>query len=162
MALLGVPFKLVYWAKNAKTGLTSISAKIMRSDGLVIGPLIMTEVVSDSSFSGSYSATYSPGVNDPEGNYTFVISSPNENGHKAFKTEYFEKRADIDVSGLDIAINRRQAIEAETVSLSKTVGYVEGESVAVSFESGSSVEAYFYKDDLEKFLDNNQIIGETE
>jgi len=160
MALLGVPFKITYWAKNAASGLTSITAKIMRSDGVVIGPLILTEVVSDPLFSGSYTATYTPGENDPEGNYSMVISSPNENAHKAFKTEYFEKRADIDISGLDIAINRRQAIEAETENFSKADGHVEGEQLAAVFDESSSVEAYFYKDDLEKFLDNNHYIGE--
>jgi len=160
MALLGVPFKITYWAKDAKSGLSSITAKIMRSDGVIVGPLILTEVVSDSLFSGSYTATYSPSTNEPEGNYTFVISSPNENSHKAFKTEYFEQRAEGSVGGGDLGINRRQVMEAETASLSKSEGYVVGEHVAAAFDESSNVEAYFYKDDLEKFLDNNQYIGE--
>ena len=159
MALLGVPFKISYWAKNAKTGLSSISAKVLRPDGVIIGPLLLTEVA-DTFFQGNYTATYSPSTTDPEGNYIISLSSPNEDNHKAFKTEYFSKRTTIDVESFDIGINRRQVIEAETQSKLKSTGLVEGKNIAVSFQEKNESEAYFYKDDLEKFLDNTQYIGE--
>ena len=161
MAILGIPFKITYWAKNAQSGLTSITAKVMRPDGAIIGPLILTEVA-DAFFAGSYTATYTPGVSDPEGNYIIALSSPGESSHKAFKTEYFEAKADIDISGLDIAINRRQAIEATTESKLQVIAEAESKDMIAVFEESSSVQAYFYKDDLEKFLDNTQYIGETE
>lgn len=159
MAILGVPFKVAYWAKNAKSGLSSITAKVMRPDGTIIGPLILTELA-DPSFAGSYSATYNTTVNDPEGNYIFVVSSPQESSHKAFKTEYFETRSDIDISGLDIAINRRQAIEATTESKLQVDAQAESKDMVAVFDESSDIQAYFYKDELEKFIDNTDYIGE--
>lgn len=162
MAILGVPFKISYWAKDAQSGLSSITAKIMRPDGIIIGPLILTELA-DAFFAGSYSATYTPGENDPEGNYIIAISSPNENSHKAFKTEYFENRVDVDIEvpTIDVGINRRQVIEATTESKLQVDAQAESRSLVASFEESSNIEAYFYKDDLEKFIDNNHYIGET-
>lgn len=159
MALLGTPYKITYWAKNAKTGLSGITAKIQRPDGSIIGPLILTEMT-DPSFSGAYTATLSTAGTDPEGNYIVVLSSPNEASHKAFKTVYFEKRADIDISGLDIAINRRQAIEAETESRLQVEAYAESMDMIASFDQEDIMQAYIYQDELEYFIDNNEYIGD--
>lgn len=159
MAILGVPYKITYWAKNHKSGLSTITANVLRPNNTIVGPLILTEIA-DASFAGAYTATYNASVNDPEGNYIIVVNSPEENNHRAFKTEFFENRADIDISGLDIAINRRQAIEAVTQSKLQVDAQGESKDMVAVFDSKSSIEAYFYKDDLEKFLDNTQYIGE--
>lgn len=161
MALLGVSFRIMYQSKNHVSGLIDVSAKIKRPDGVVIGPLVLTEVA-DTDFEGSYTATYTPAETDPEGNYIVALKSPSEGNHKDFKTVYFIQRPELDPSAFDIAINRRQAIEAETESKKQVEAESEGKNVIADL-SGSSfdIQAYFYKDELEFFLDNNEFIGEV-
>lgn len=157
MANLGVPFKIAYWAKDAKSGLTSITAKVLKPDGTTVGPLILTEVI-DPDFSGSYTATFNTLTNDDEGNYLFVISSPSEGNHKAFKTEYFQGKPTI--SGVDIGINRIAVLEAEVSVVSSVEADIIEKDVIAEALSTSRIEATFYRDELDYFLDNQNIEGE--
>jgi hypothetical protein len=76
-SILGVPYKVFYAAKNFKTGLTDISAKIVKSDGVVIGPILLAELP-EPGFTGTYTATIATSESDPEGDWLGIV---NENGH---------------------------------------------------------------------------------
>ena len=75
-SILGVPYKIYYAAKNFKTGLTNISAKIVKSNGIVIGPILLAEIP-EPGFSGTYTATIATSESDPEGDWLGIVSETN-------------------------------------------------------------------------------------
>ncbi len=72
-----------------------------------------------------------------------------------------EDRYDIKVSVSDIAINRVSVLEAEVELLNEIEIEIAPSEVIADFGASTDVEAFFYKDELEYFLDNNEYIGES-
>lgn len=84
---IGRPYKVVYCAKNFKTGITGITAKVLKPDGSVHSNYTLSEF-SESGFEGMYFFNFLSNSVDPYGEYTVAIDSPNEGNHKAkFKIE---------------------------------------------------------------------------
>ncbi len=156
MPALGRPYPIIYEAKNFKSGLTTIIGKVRKPDGTFI-TLSFVEI-SESGFEGTYISTlFTSSSSDPEGEYLGVVIEPD--GYKASFRASLEKPQSGTLPG-DVGINRRNVLDAD-VSLK---GLIEGEvslpDVIVAVRHQNEVEAYFYKDDLEKFLDNTDYIGE--
>lgn len=89
MAELGTTFRVVYAAKNFATGVTGVVCNVRLPDNTNDpgNPFALSAMPSP--YDGLYFFDYSTGLGDPEGVYTFHISSPNEDSHKAAQTENF-------------------------------------------------------------------------
>lgn len=157
MPILGQIYRITYVAKNQKSGLSNITAKVLKPDGSIVGPLALAEIV-DASFNGAYMAQYTPSTSDPEGGYVFAIASPNEGNHRAFKTESFHIK-DTSIPIGDIGINRRSVLEAEVSQKQSIVGHIIEKDIVAESVGNKRVEATFYKDELDYFLDNVNIEG---
>lgn len=156
MAILGRPYPLLYLAKNGKSGLTTITAKILKPDLSVFTTLTLAEI-SEAGFEGRYTATvYTDAGTDPEGEYLVAINEPN--GHPAIHRISYQKQQS-DPTG-DIGINRKSVIDADVTKNEVLEASVSVNKYAAEMDKTASYEAYFYKDDLEYFLDNNELIGE--
>ena len=85
----GTPYRVYYISKNFTPGLTDITAKIRYPNGVVVGPLTLTEVTSDMYYSGAYYLDVETDANDPAGEYLVMIYSANEGHLRTFeKIEY--------------------------------------------------------------------------
>lgn len=155
MPALGRPYPVIYEAKNFKSGLTTIIGKVRKPDGAFI-TLSFVEMT-EAGFEGTYISTlFTSSSTDPEGEYVGIVIEPD--GYKSTFRASLEKPATT-LPG-DIGINRRNVLDAD-VTLTETVeGEVRLPDVIVSVEHSNQVEAYFYRDEIEKFLDNNEFIGE--
>lgn len=78
MALLGVPYRLAYEAKNFTSGLSNIIAVVLRPDGSFGSAMSMAELTAPG-FAGIYAAQYASSTSDPEGEYLAVVISPTDN-----------------------------------------------------------------------------------
>lgn len=88
MAQLGRPETVVYSAKNLQTGLTDIKAYVRKPDGVIVGPIALTEM-SNINFKGFYTFNFETLETDDFGIYTGVIVSPNEDNYRTpFKINY--------------------------------------------------------------------------
>ena len=88
MALLGTKYTVVYEAKNLASGLTGITATIVKPDSSTIGPLALIEYAAPD-LAGVYYAEFTPSTADPEGEWIGVIESPNEGNHRrAFRISF--------------------------------------------------------------------------
>lgn len=157
MAILGRPYPLLYLAKNGVSGLTTITAKVLKPDLSVLTTLTLAEI-SEAGFEGRYTATvYTDAGTDPEGEYLVAINE-GVSGHPAIHRISYEKLAS-DPTG-DIGINRKSVIDADVQKNEVLEASVSVNHYAADMDKKASYEAYFYKDDLEYFLDNNELIGE--
>ena len=156
MAILGRPYPLLYLSKNGKSGLNTVTAKVLKPDLTVFTTLTLVEIA-EAGFEGRYTATvFTNASSDPEGEYLVAINEPN--GHKAIHRISYEKLS-TDPTG-DIGINRKSVIEAVVRKNEVLEAVVSVNRYDAEMDKDGAVEAYFYKDDLEYFLDNNQYIGE--
>lgn len=153
MAILGRPYPLLYLAKNGKSGLNTITAKVLKPDLSLFANLTLVEI-GESGFEGRYTATvFTDQGTDPEGEYLVAINEPN--GHKAIhRISYLAPASD--PTG-DIGINRKSVIDADIVKDEILEAFVTVNRYDANMDK-DTYEAYFYKDDLEYFLDNNELI----
>jgi hypothetical protein len=108
VAILGRPYPLLYLSKNSKSGLNTVTAKVLKPDLTVFTTLTLVEIA-EAGFEGRYTATvFTNASSDPEGEYLVAINEPN--GHKAIHRISYEKLS-TDPTG-DIGINRKSVIEA--------------------------------------------------
>lgn len=85
MSFLGQPYRVVYEAKNFKTGLVGVTAKVKRPDGVVIGAFALTEFA-EAEFKGMYFFDLLTVLADPVGEWIGVVTSGT---HKAgFRVSY--------------------------------------------------------------------------
>lgn len=78
---LGKIERIIYEAKRLQTGLTGITAYVLKPGSVVGGSFALNEY-SFAAFRGIYFFDYLTSDTDPEGTYTIVISSPNENNYR--------------------------------------------------------------------------------
>lgn len=78
MAILGLPYRIIYEAKDLRSGLVDVFARIRKPNGVWIGPFPLTEE-SDPSMAGIYTYNLSTALADPEGEWYGHIDSPTEN-----------------------------------------------------------------------------------
>lgn len=78
---------MAYIAKNNLSGLTNITARVLRVDGSVVGAFPLMEAAS-AFFQGLYSFDFITQISNPPGEYLFVINSPTE-GLKTFQKVTF-------------------------------------------------------------------------
>jgi hypothetical protein len=75
MAILGVPYKVIYEALNLTSGLTDITVEILSPSGVSYGPFALTE---EAGASGLYSYDFATSSNGVEGEWVSYIHSPSE------------------------------------------------------------------------------------
>lgn len=156
MSILGRPYPLLYLSKNGVSGLNTITAKVLKPDLDVFTTLTLVEIP-ETGFEGRYTATiYTNASTDAEGEYLVAINEPN--GHKAIHRVSYVKQS-TDPTG-DIGINRKSVIEASIRKNETLEASISISRIVADMDKEGAVEAYFYKDDLEYFLDNNEYIGE--
>lgn len=156
MAKLGNPYPLLYLSKNGVGGLTTITAEVLRPDLSLFASLTLAEI-GVAGFEGRYTATvFTNASSDAEGDYLVSINEPD--GHKAIHRISFTKQV-ADPTG-DIGINRKSVIDATITKNDVLEAVVSVNRFAADIDKPSPVVAYFYKDDLEYFLDNNEYIGD--
>lgn len=156
MAILGRPYPLLYLSKNGVSGLNTITAKVLKPDLDVFTTLTLVEIA-EPGFEGRYTATiFTNATSDAEGEYLVAINEVG--GHKAIHRVSYVKQS-TDPTG-DIGINRKSVVEATIRKNEVLEAFVSVNRVVADMDKESAVEAYFYKDDLEYFLDNNEYIGE--
>lgn len=154
MAILGRPYPIFYLAKNGLSGINPITAEIKRPNGTLMTQLTLVEMT-DPGFEGRYTATiYTVAGTDPEGEYLIAINEPN--GHKAIHRASFET-----VSGGvplgDVGINRRSVLDAEIRQKTLVIADIKEKDLVAESLKSNRLEATFYRDDLEYFLDNQDI-----
>lgn len=154
MAVLGRPYPLFYLAKNGKSGINTIVAKVRKPDATFMTPLTLVEI-SEPGFEGRYMATvYTVAGTDPEGEYLVSINEPD--GHKGIHRISFESASSGGTPG-DIGINRRSVLEAEVSQKQNIIADVVEKDVIAESLGNKKIEATFYRDELEYFLDNQTI-----
>ena len=79
MARLGIPLRITYEAVNFRSGLTGITATVLRPDGFKMGPVALTEIA-HAEFSGVYQAIVPTNLGDPEGDWIYTV---NESGKRS-------------------------------------------------------------------------------
>lgn len=90
MAQLGQNERIVYTAKNLQSGLTGLTAYVLKPNGSRVGPFNVVEFA-DVNFKGFYFFDFiTDKNNDDFGTYTGVIISPNEGHRTPFKIVYEE------------------------------------------------------------------------
>lgn len=157
MAVIGRPYPLFYLSKNGLSGITPIVAKIRKPDGTFIGPITLTEIV-EPGFEGRYTATINtPEGSDPVGDYLVAINEPD--GFKAIHRVNFESASGGGGVIGDIGINRRSVLEAEVRQSTIIEAQIIEKDVIAESLSNPKLEATFYRDDLDYFLDNQNIEG---
>lgn len=72
MARLGLPLKITYEAVNFRSGLTGITATVLRPDGVKLGPIALTEIA-HGEFSGIYQGVVGTSLGDPEGDWVYTV-----------------------------------------------------------------------------------------
>lgn len=104
MAVLGQPERLVYFSKEALSGLTDVVAFIVKPDGTEVGPLPMTEFPGPN-FSGAYFVNFNTDVQtDENGTYVWVAISPTE-GHKDFSKVVYEEISISEIADIVESVN---------------------------------------------------------
>lgn len=78
MAYLGTPHRVFYVAKNLATGLTGITAKVLRPDNVVIGTFPLSASPGGAPFAGLYYFDLITANTDPEGEWMCMVDSPSE------------------------------------------------------------------------------------
>jgi hypothetical protein len=86
-ALLGTAYRVSYIAKKFESGLTDITAQVIKPNGSVIGVFSLFEFDS-AAFKGMYYFDLSTDVSDPEGEYIGLIHSPSEDLKTGFKVTF--------------------------------------------------------------------------
>lgn len=89
MAVLGKNYIILWTSRALVSGLENVSAHIIKSNGVKIGPLSLVEY-SDPILKGVYYHNYSTTELDPEGDWIIKIDSPEED-LSGIKRESFEK-----------------------------------------------------------------------
>lgn len=159
MAILGRPYPLFYLSKNGKSGVNPIVANIRKADGSLMTPLTLVEMT-EPGFEGRYLANiYTVAGTDPEGEYLIAINEPD--GHKAIHRVSFESASNGGTPG-DIGINRRSVLEAEVSQKQNIIADIIEKDIIAESIGEQRIEATFYRDDLDYFLDNNQFEGTLE
>jgi len=159
MARLGVPYNILYVAKNEESGISGIVAKVLAPDLSVFATITLSEV-GIAGFEGSYTGVISTDENTgQEGDYLILFTEPN--GHKQMHRVSIMKEVSVNVSTDDIGINRMSVYEAYFNKDKEVLTAVES-NIFEAILTSKRTEAYFYKDELEYFLDNQQVIGELE
>lgn len=157
MAVLGRPYPLFYMAKNGKSGLNTVQAHVLKPNGDLLIPITLVEMA-QVGFSGRYTGTiYTVAGTDPEGDYLVSINEPD--GHGTIHRVEFSSASSGGGTPGDIGINRRSVLEAEVHQQQRIVADIVEKDLEAVFTSKGRVEATFYKDELEYFLDNNQLEG---
>lgn len=148
----------MYLSKNGKSGLTTITAKVLKPDLSLFTTLTLVEIP-EAGFEGRYTANvYTNASNDVAGEYLVSINEPD--GHKAIHRISYEEQPS-DPTG-DIGINRKSVIEATVRKNEILEALITINRYDANMDKDGDYEAYFYKDDLEYFLDNNLYIGEIQ
>ena len=88
MARLGIANKIIYSSKDHVTGLENITAKVIKPNGLVMGPFNLSEIT-EPGFEGNYFFNFSTSLSDPEGDYFGTIFSADENHRTNFKVSVY-------------------------------------------------------------------------
>lgn len=90
MAQLGQNERITYTAKNLQSGLTDLTAYVLKPNGSRLGPFDVDEY-GDANFKGFYFFDFiTSKTTDAFGTYTGVIISPTEGHRSAFKIVYEE------------------------------------------------------------------------
>ncbi len=90
MAFLGTPHRIFYVAKNLATGLTGITAKVLRPDNAVIGTFPLSPSPGGVSFGGLYYFDLITSTSDLPGEWMVMVDSPSEGIRSPLKVS-FEK-----------------------------------------------------------------------
>lgn len=142
MAILGRVYPITYFAKNGKTGLTDVMAKVKKPDGSIDGPFALTEDLAE--FAGSYYVNYFTSAAGLEGEYIFLVWEPGS-GHKAFKQVEFNQLSSGDSGSADIKRNGFTEIE-----ISRGEGVtIETSSNNIDFEIDSNSNATIFVSDID-------------
>jgi hypothetical protein len=78
MGFLGKPYRVMYEAKRRLTGLTDITAVVLKPDNTLAGVFPMN-AVGFGAFYGVYYFDFITTTSDPEGEYFVMVNSPTEN-----------------------------------------------------------------------------------
>jgi len=92
MALLGLPYKIIYHAKDLTTGLSNIEATVRKPDGSSLGPLTLAEETVPG-MTGIYSVSFSTALSDPEGEWYGIIDSQDESHRAPFRISFTKPTA---------------------------------------------------------------------
>jgi hypothetical protein len=88
MPILGEKYTIVYEAKNFKSSVAGITARVTKSNGSTIGPFVLNEFTTPG-YEGIYFAEFNTSLADPVGEWVGVINSPNEDNYKqAFRASF--------------------------------------------------------------------------
>ena len=154
MAKLGRPFPILYLSNNGESGLSTITAKVLKPDLSVFTSLTLVEIA-EAGFEGRYTATVFTTTSDIEGEYLISINEPN--GYKSISRISYDLPTPDPIGG--IGINRKSVIDASIIKNEVIEAAIDVKRFSASMDKGLSYQAYFYKDDLEYFLDNNDLIA---
>lgn len=152
MAFLGVPYRILYEAKNLETGLGAIQVRIVRPNSVVDGPFVMSELAAP--FSGRYIFDYANSPTYPQGSYFAFISSP---GDAVFTTSRFELYTPwVQVSDLpDLS-----TLHADLASIAALNSLIPG---LISAVVPAYIEGEIMSQEIEAFVDDKiEIVGEVE
>lgn len=155
MAFLGVPYRVVYAAKNFTAGVTPINARVIKPNNAVVGVFSLLALPS---FPGFYYFDLLTVTGDPEGEWICVVESPTE-GVKdvtriSFSNKVTEELADVPRFGQTVTM----AVKGQ-----KLQAKVEGGGViAAMIQETKTVNATSARGEVKALLKtNNEIQGET-
>lgn len=146
MAKLGFANKILYTSKDLIAGLANISAKIIKPNGSVIGPFVLTEMT-EPGFEGNYFFTFSTSLSDPEGDYIGSIISPDESHKTNFKVSIY---ADSSGGGGTIAVSSDEQ---------PLVGIVEDITVIGILEDAELMSGDLSDSDISGEIEDNKTIS---
>lgn len=151
MAKLGVPYRLMYEAKNLTSGLQDVTAEVHSPNGAALGTLSLTE---ETGAPGIYTADFVTPSNGDEGEYLVIYSSPSEN-IKAFSRISYVRPTGAVIQGNEnfsqiTGVVRAQKIIKGVIKQSKILGAVQNNSVVASIKEQKEIKGN---------INSNSIVG---
>tara|TARA_Y100000310_G_scaffold243676_1_gene248244 strand:- start:17606 stop:18082 length:477 start_codon:yes stop_codon:yes gene_type:complete len=114
MLYLGTNAKVLYEAKNQRTGLTDVEAFVTKPDGSALLPIALSEL-GTGVLSGFYLLEIPTSDSDPEGDWIIIINSPTE-GHKTKAVRSFVARPESGGVTKTIIVNTPDRLISKTRS----------------------------------------------
>jgi hypothetical protein len=114
MLYLGTKARVLYEAKNQRSGLTDVQAFVTKPDGSALLTIALNELGAGIG-SGFYFFELQSSVSDPEGDWIIIINSPTE-GHKTKAIRSFVERPQTGGVTETIVVNTPDRIISKTRS----------------------------------------------
>lgn len=91
MSLLGIPYRVVYEAREHATGLSNISCRVIKPNGAIVGDFTLTEFA-NAAFKGFYYFDLITQDTDPEGEWIAIINSASESIRAPWRISFQKDR----------------------------------------------------------------------